>query len=92
MVADGRRPSTISCRIGVVVVLAGRGGSGVRMRSSETADTANDTASIRIANGALKNCTRAPASPGPPISASEELVASLLFPSTTRSTPISDGT
>ena len=62
------------------------------MRSSEIADTANDTASTRIANGALKNWTRAPASPGPPISASDELVASLLFPSTTRSTPISDGT
>ena len=30
--------------------------------------------------------------PGPPISASEEVAASLLLPSTTRSTPMSDGT
>ena len=75
-----------------MVVLGGRGGSGVRMRSIDTADTANDTASIRIANGALTTWTSAPAIPGPPISASDELVASLLLPSTTRSTPISDGT
>ena len=62
------------------------------MRSSETAETANESASTRIANGALTTWTSAPASPGPPISASDELVASLLLPSTTRSTPISDGT
>jgi len=33
-----------------------------------------------------------PARPGPPISASDELVASLLLPSMTRSTPMSEGT
>src|SRR5207249_4203883 len=37
-----------------------------------TADTTNETASARIANGALTNCTSAPANPGPPISASDE--------------------
>ena len=62
------------------------------MRSSEIAETANDTASTRIANGALTSWTRPPARPGPPISAIDELVASLLLPSTTRSTPMSDGT
>ena len=62
------------------------------MSRIETADTAYDTASTRIANGALMSWTSAPAIPGPPISASEELVASLLLPSMTRSTPISDGT
>ena len=41
----------MSCRIAVLVVLAGRAGSGVRMRSSDTADTANDTASTRIREG-----------------------------------------
>ena len=82
----------MSCRIAVSVVLGGRAGSGVRMRSSDTADTANEIASTRIAKGALTSWTSAPARPGPPISASEELVASLLLPSTTRSTPISEGT
>ncbi len=82
----------MSCRIAVFVVLAGRAGSGVLIRSSDTADTANETASTRIAKGALTTWTRAPASPGPPISARDELVASLLLPSTTRSTPISEGT
>ena len=82
----------MSCRIAVFVVLAGRAGSGVRMRSSDTADTANEMASTRIAKGALTTWTSAPASPGPPISAMDELVASLLLPSTTRSTPISEGT
>ena len=60
--------------------------------ASATAETRNDTASIRIANGAEMNWTRAPARPGPPISAIEELVASLLLASTTRSVPTSDGT
>ena len=71
---------------------SGRAGSGARISSSEIAETANETASTRIANGALTSWTRPPARPGPPISAIDELVASLLLPSTTRSTPISDGT
>ena len=71
---------------------AGAPAPGARMSSSEIAETANETASTRIANGALTSWTRPPARPGPPISASDELVASLLLPSTTRSTPISDGT
>ena len=70
----------------------GRGGSGDRMRTREIAETANETASTRIANGAPTIWTSDPAIPGPPISAIDELVASLLLPSTTRSTPISDGT
>ena len=87
-----RRPSPISCHIGVGEVLGGRGGSGLRIRSSEIDETTNETASTRIANGAPISWTRPPPRPGPPISASDELVASLLLPSTTRSTPMSDGT
>ena len=63
----------------------------MRISTSETAETANEMASIRIANGALAIWTSVPAKLGPPISAIESLVASLLLPSTTRSTPISDG-
>ena len=37
---------------------SGAAGSGVRMRSSEIAETTNDTASTRIANGALTSWTR----------------------------------
>ncbi len=70
----------------------GRGGSGVRISTSEIAETTYETASTRIANGALTTWTSAPAMLGPPISAIDELVASLLFPSTTRSRPMSDGT
>ena len=71
---------------------SGRGGSGLRIRTIETAETTYEIASMRIANGAPITCTSAPASPAPPISASDELVASLLLPSTIRSTPMSDGT
>ena len=58
----------------------------------DSGDRERDAASTRIANGALNSWTRPPARPGPPISAIDELVASLLLPSTTRSRPISDGT
>jgi len=51
-----------------------------------------ENASTKIANGALAICTSNPARPGPPISAIDELVASLLLPSTTRSVPMSEGT
>ena len=85
-------PSTISRRIGVVSVRGGRAGSGVRISSSEIAEPTYEIASTRIANGAPMSCTRPPASPGPPISASDELVASLLLASTTWLTPMSDGT
>ena len=62
------------------------------MSRSETAETMNEIASTRIANGALTSWTRPPAKLGPPISAIDELVASLLFPSTSRSRPMSVGT
>jgi len=62
------------------------------MRASEMAEITNEIASMRIAKGALTIWTSAPASPGPPISAIDELVASLLLPSMTRSRPISVGT
>ena len=70
----------------------GRAGSGDRISSNAIAETRNDTASTRIANGAETNWTRPPARPGPPISAIDELVASLLLASTTLSVPTSDGT
>ena len=76
----------------VSVSRGGRDGSGARIIASEIAETTNETASTRIANGALTIWTSAPAKPGPPISAIDELVASLLFPSTTRSRPMSEGT
>jgi len=87
-----RRPSAISWRMWVVATRGGRAGSGERMSSSVTAEKTYETASTSIVNGAPMSYTSPPASPGPPISASDELAASLLLPSTTRSTPISDGT
>src|SRR5207237_8003238 len=86
------RPSHVCARMGAVVHGAGRAGSELRISASESADTRYDHASTRIANGALNNWTSAPAVLGPPTSAIEELIASLLFPSTTRSRPMSDGT
>src|SRR5258705_11751622 len=82
----------ISPAIRVVVVRTGRSGSGLRINARDTAETTNENASMRIANGAPAICTSVPASPGPPISAIDELVASLLFASTTRSVPMRDGT
>ena len=76
----------------VVIVRSGRRGSGERMSASDAADTTNETASTSIANGAPTIWTSAPAKPGPPISAIDELIASLLFPSTSRSVPMSVGT
>ena len=70
----------------------GRAGSGRRIRPNDTAETTYETASTKMANGAPITCTSAPARPGPPISASDVLAASLLLPSMTRSTPMSDGT
>src|SRR5439155_861596 len=87
-----RSPSAISCTMRVGASRGGRRGSGARIITRVTADTTNDTASTRIANGALAICTSAPAKPGPPISAIDELVASLLLPSTRRSRPKRVGT
>ena len=48
------------------------------MRSSETADTANDSASIRIANGSDHQLDERAREPRAAVSASDELVATLL--------------
>ena len=78
--------------MGVGDVRGGRDGSRLRIRISESAETTKEIASTKIASGGPISCTSPPARPGPPISARDELVASLLLPSTTRSTPISEGT
>ena len=60
-----RSPSTMSSRMRVGDVRTGRGGSGLRMSTIETAETTYEIASTRIANGAPMTCTSAPARPWP---------------------------
>ena len=57
------------------------GGSGLRINRTISAENRKETASNRIAIGAVMSCTRTPVSPGPAISAIEMLSASLLLPS-----------
>jgi hypothetical protein len=57
----------------------------------ETAEQRNDTASKRMANGAVIVCTRTPVRPGPATSATDSVKTSLLFPSRRFSRSTSDG-
>src|SRR2546425_5295918 len=76
-----RSPSLISVRTD-----RRRPGSGVgsrfRMATKVAAEKKKDAASKIIATGALNNSMIAPASAGPPVLATELLVSSLLFAST----------
>jgi len=69
------KPSTMSGHIGRPWV--GRGaGSGMRIHHTQTADTANEIASARIAAVAENAWTSAPARPGPPACAADRLSSS----------------
>ena len=59
--------------------------------ASSTAETTYDTASITIVIGAVSNWISTPASPGPPISATESVACSFELPSTRCSRPINTG-
>ena len=85
-----RNPSAISAR------MSGRGryaaaGSGAAMLQTKIAEIRKETASIRMARGAVKIPTSQPATPNPATSATEALAESLLLPSTRFSRPINDG-
>lgn len=62
--------------------------SGVRIQATMNAETKNETASARIATGAVSNWTSQPAMPKPLTSATAELAANLLLPSS-RASPCS---
>jgi hypothetical protein len=55
--------------------------SAARTSQIKMAETANETASIRIVTGAVKSCTNHPATASPLNSATDALAESLLFPS-----------
>ena len=61
------------------------------MSHTESADTKNETASNRIATGAVIACTSAPVSAGPTTPAMDSVRVILLLPSKMFSAPISDG-
>ena len=73
-------------------VRGGRGGSGLRISSQRDGRDDERDGVDEDRERRADQLHEAAAKPGPPISASDELVASLLLPSTTRSTPMSDGT
>src|SRR5512135_2023362 len=74
-------PSRISCHMLWRRCVGGGGGSAVLIKSSEMTDTRNESASSKIAIGAVTSCTSAPAMPGPAIAATERLTSNLLLPS-----------
>ena len=71
-----RKPSRISRTTGSRSDLAGGGGSGQQVEPRNTADTTNDTASTRMAVGALNSWTRKPLIPNAVSSAADPDAAS----------------
>ena len=66
-------------------------GSGLRMSHTEMAEQTKDAASNSMAMGAVINCTRMPAIPGPAICAIDSVKASRLFPVRMFSRAMSEG-
>ncbi len=82
-----RRPSRASASTVRPSASFSAGGSGLRMRPTETADTRNVSASTPAATGPPNAWTMAPPAAGDPTSATDSLAESLALPASTSSAP-----
>jgi hypothetical protein len=85
------QPSTISATTPARWSRGRGGGSSTRSRDQQSAPSTKESASARIATGAVTSWTSAPASPGPATDTTAPCTASFAFPSRTRARPTRSG-